>query len=136
MGVVSPYSSEKHDIGILRTDGTTKAGLMLVRDKNNVPIYAEYDDEYLPDQKTETPGYDNLPVEKELALVSNDWRAGFGLETFDSTDPTRYYSSYNADLRFRGMGFLGPKATTVTEPTVTTLTIVNADMEHNANGTT
>ncbi len=121
----------KHDLGLLKQDGTTKVGLMIVKDKNGVPLYREFDDEYLAEQRlTGVPGYGALPPEKELAIRQDDWRSGFGLEVYDADDPKRYFASYNTDLRFRGMAICGPKATAVTKPTAPAApTIANADME-------
>ena len=105
----SQFNPDKHDIGILRADGITNVGFMLVRDKNGTPVYQEFDDEYLAAQVfTGVPGYGNLPPEKELALRQDDWRSGFGLEYFDADDPKRYYESVGMDMRFRNMAILGP----------------------------
>ncbi len=121
-----PYSSERHDFGILRQDGTSKVGMMLVQ-KNGTPVWEEYDDDYLAEQKTESPGYDNLPVEKELAIIGDDWRSGFGLETYDANDSKRYFSSYNADLRFKGTAILGPVVYAATFPSIPAMTDVGLE---------
>ena len=113
------YLKDKHDVGLLRSDGSTKVGLMLATNKG-VPLYETIEDEFLAEQRTETLGYSGLPPEKEIALIGDDHRAGFGLETFDSDDPRRYFSSINMDMRFRGMGICGPKSTAVTIPAGTT----------------
>lgn len=111
-----PYQKDKHDIGLKRDDGTT-IGLMLAQDKNGVPVYQVDDDEYLARQHfTGTPGYDNLPPEKEIAIRQDDWRSGFGLEYYDSDDPKRYFSSIGMDMRYRGMAVAGPVSTAVTVP--------------------
>lgn len=128
--MVAPYIKEKFDIGVLRTDGT-KVGLMLRKDRNDVPFYQLYDDEYLSSQFfTGEPGYGNLPAEKELAIRQEDWRSGLGLEIYDGNDTKRYHKS-TMDMRFRNMGLAGWKSTTVTKPPAnpTAPTIVNADME-------
>ena len=105
----SPFNPDRHDIGILRADSITNVGFLLLRDKNNTPVYQEFDDEYLAAQMfTGVPGYSNLPPEKELAIRQDDWRSGYGLEYFDADDPKRYYESVGMDLRFRNMGILGP----------------------------
>ncbi len=116
------FIASKHHIGILRTDGSTTCGLILATDKDGVPIYQIYDDEYIPEPQGETAGYDSLPPEKEVQVEQSDWRSGFGLETYDSADPKRYQSSTNFDLRFRGMGILSQKATAATLPTLMTIT--------------
>lgn len=129
--MAAPYVFDKHDFGILRQDATTKVGLQLVQ-KNGVPQYGEYDDEFLANQFfTGVPGYANLPIEKEIVLRQDDWRAGFGLEFFDSDEPSRYRFS-SMDLRHRGMAILSNKATNsiaIPSHTDTCPTIVNADME-------
>ena len=35
--MVSPFITEKFDIGMLRADGTTKVGLMLRKGRNEIP---------------------------------------------------------------------------------------------------
>ncbi len=117
--MASPFIHERYDIGILRQDDTTKVGLMLVKDKNGNPRYQVFDDEYLASQFfTGTPGYGNLPPEKELAIRQDDWQAGFGLEVEDGSN-NRYYSSTGMDMRFKGMGIAGQTPTTITLPTRT-----------------
>lgn len=135
MGINTPYIHERHDIGILRANGTDKVGLMLAQ-KNGVPVYEEYDDEYIATQQTQTPGYENLPVEKELAMVIDDYRSGFGMEIYDTQDPKRYFASYNADLRFKGIALLSQKAIAVALPTTPDPpTMANGDMEINGSWT-
>ena len=48
--MVATYNAARHDIGILRQDGSTTAGFMLDRDKNNVPLYAYFAEKKLADQ--------------------------------------------------------------------------------------
>ncbi len=116
--MASPYIFEKHDFGVLRSDGTTKVGMMLAKNKDGTPLFQVFDDEYLASQFfTGTPGYGSLPAEKELAIRQEDWRSGFGLEIYDSNDTKRYFSSIGMDMRFRGMAIAGPTPTTVTKPT-------------------
>ena len=103
----SQYNRLKHDLGFLRQDGSTSVGLRLARDKDGKPVYRSYDDEFLAQQQTTgTPGYGNLPPEKELALVRSDWRGGFGQEYDD--DEKKYYDSVGADDRFKNRFILGP----------------------------
>lgn len=128
------YEKGKHDIGILRQDGSTKVGLMLAQDKNNVPQYFIDDDEFLASQFfTGVPGYGALPPEKEIAMRQDDWRSGFGLEVYESADPKRYFKAIKMDLRHRGMAICGPKATAVTLSVNTPPSITNADMELDSN---
>jgi len=111
------FVAAKHDLGLLRQDGSTTVGLMLARDKNGAPKWQEVIDEYLAEQQVQEPGYTGLPYEKELRLAQSDWRGGFGLEVYDSTDPTRYRTSVGFDLRHRGMGILSNTPRTATLPT-------------------
>ena len=125
------FQQDKHDIGILRQDGSTKVGFILAR-KNGTPIYEVYDDEYLARHQTTVAGYDALSPEKEFAIVRDDWRSGFGLEVYDENDPKRYFASYGMDLRFRGMALAGPKATGIAVPATAstpTYTITDASIE-------
>lgn len=132
------YDKSKHDIGVLRQDGVTKVGFMLVK-KNNQPAYGVFDDEYLAQQFfTGTPGYGSLPAEKEIAMRQDDWRSGFGLNVYDAADPKRYFSSHGMDLRFRGMAIPGPKPTAVTLPAYVSLAanFVNLGFELDSDWTT
>ncbi len=125
---MASFVRTKHDLGFLRQDGTTTVGLRIARDKNGQPIYRSYDDEYLAQQMTQgLPGYENLPPEKELALVRDDWRGGFGQEYDD--EEKRYHDSVGSDGRFKNKFILGPKVTSIAAPTIPNPTIVNADME-------
>ena len=42
--MVAPYIKNKFDLGVLRQDGSTKVGMMLRKDRNNVPSYQVFDD--------------------------------------------------------------------------------------------
>jgi hypothetical protein len=123
------YIATKNDFGILRQDGTTKVGFMLYRDeKTRVPAWSEAVDEYLAQQQTQEAGYSGLPYEKEIKLIQSDWRAGFGQEIFDPSDPTRYNYAVNMDMRHRGMAILGNGPTTATVQTA--LSWSNTDFEN------
>jgi len=130
---MSYYNRSKHDIGILKQDGTTKIGLLLQRDKNGSPIYESYDDEYVLNQQTTSAGYDALPPEKEFAIILDDWRSGFGMESYDASDPKRYYESYNMDMRFRGRVTQSYTPTAATLPTL--YSIVDGGLEAWASST-
>ena len=135
--MVSPFITEKFDIGMLRADGTTKVGLMLRKGRNEIPAWQVFDDEYLAQQFfSDDPGYGALPAEKELAIIRDDWRAGLGLEIYDATDPRRYHKS-TMDMRFRGMGIAGWKSSTVTLPTgaSSSASLANTDFELSASWT-
>ena len=123
-----------HDI-VLVDSASKKIGLMLQRDKNGKPQYFIDDDPYLPSQfLTGTPGYGNLPVEKEIAIRQDDWRHGFGREYYSSEYSKAYYSSIGADARFKGMAIAGPVATAITMPFTTGLALTNATMEEGTLG--
>ncbi len=130
--MAKPYVFDSHDIGILRQDATTKVGMMLARDKNDNPIYSSYIEEYLATQISTggEAGYGSLPSNRELPIRQDDWRAGFGLETYDSSNSHRYYSSTGMDMRFKGMGIAGPTPTVQAAPVATHVpNIINAGME-------
>jgi hypothetical protein len=114
---VPNYVNERHDIGLLRQDGTTSVGLMLVRDNTGKPLYRTYQDKYLSQQSYigET-GYGQLDPESEIRMLQSDWRAGMGKEYYDSNDPKRYYSSIGCDLR-NGQAIAGWTSTGITLPT-------------------
>ena len=129
-----PYNKDRHDIGILRQDGTTSVGFMLARQKNGVPIYSVDDDEYLAQQQTQQAGYSGLPYEKELRLGQDDWRGGFGQEIYDSNDPKKYLYSQDVDCRFSHKIIPSPADTSFTFPLLAT--IVDGGMEVWTNATT
>lgn len=123
------YIKERHNIGILRSDGTTKVGLMLV-EQNGRPLYRTSTERYLKNQYySGAPDYGALDPQSELPIIQDDWRSGFGLEVADSADPKRYYSSIGMDMRFRGMAIAGPTPTTLTKPSAGALTILQLDFE-------
>lgn len=104
------YEKEKHDIGILDPTGSGVINeFMLAQDKNGVPLYQTFDDEYI-----ESVSRGESRPEKELPpIMQDDWRSGFGLDDYDDDDPKRYYSSWGVDLRHRGMAILSPAKTEV-----------------------
>jgi len=113
---MATYTKSKYDIGLLRSDGSTKVGFMLAQ-RNGAPLYSVFDDEYLAAQFfTGVPGYGSLPAEKEIAMRQDDWRSGFGLEHYDSADPKRYYSSIGMDMRHRGMAIAGWATNSIAVP--------------------
>jgi len=123
------YVSNKHDLGIVRTD-SSKVGLILANDAKGSPLYFEDQDEYLAEQRwTGVPGYDNLPPEKELALRQDDWRSGFGQYINDAEDTKRYHSSIGMDLRHKGMAIAGPKPATVTRPGLAAPVMVDGELD-------
>jgi len=127
--MVATYNAARHDIGILRQDGSTTAGFMLDRDKNNVPRYAYFAEKKLADQFfTGLPDYGYQDPEKEVPIWQDDWRAGLGLEVQDVNDAKRYHKS-TMDMRFRNKGLAGWISTQATLPTIPTPTLVNGDME-------
>tara|TARA_Y100000310_G_scaffold144390_1_gene143652 strand:+ start:23808 stop:26102 length:2295 start_codon:yes stop_codon:yes gene_type:complete len=111
--MASSYVKEKHDIGILRSDGTTKVGLMMARDKNDIPRYSMYAKKKLTDQYfTGLPDYGYQDPEEEVPISQDDWRSGLGLEIADSDDPKRYHKS-TTDMRFKGKAISGTKSTAI-----------------------
>ena len=119
------YDSAKHDIG-LKYSGTTY-GLMLAQEeyeyngvKNTRPVYQTLIDEYIAEQQaTGQPGYEHLPVEKELSFVQSSYRSGFGQEFYDALDPERYNTSIGMDLRHKGMAILSNEETGLAVPSTT-----------------
>lgn len=119
------YTHKRHDIGLAYSG--VNYGLMLAKEsvviegeKRLVPAYYTLIDEYLAEQQTTgVPGYEHLPVEKELAMVYDDWRSGFGEDTYDSNDPKRYNASYGMDLRFKNRVILSNGATAIAVPSTT-----------------
>lgn len=130
--MANAYDASKHDIGI-KYSGTTY-GLMLAQEeyeyngvKHTRPIYQTLIDEYLAEQQaTGQPGYEHLPVEKELSFIGQSYRAGFGEEFYDPADPERYNTSIGMDLRHKDMAIMSNKATAIaTLPTTTDPTILD-----------
>ncbi len=119
------YSSTKHDLGI--DYGGTTFGLMLAQEEyeyNGVthrrPMWEEHDDEYLAQQMSMgTVGYSDLPPEREIADVHDNWQAGFGEDIFNPADPFRYLSSTGCDLRHRDRAMLSFGATGIAVPSTT-----------------
>jgi len=125
-------------LGITRQDGSTW-GLMLARDpKTNSPIYRAYDDEDLATKVySGDPSYNNLPPSKEVSMRQDSWEAGFGQEFYDPNNPKKYFSSFNCDLRFKGMAIAGPLVSSLTLPMSNiSPTFANKDMELAATGWT
>ena len=130
---MAQYVQSKHDIGILRQNGTDSAGLMLAT-KNGVPIYEIVDDEPLAEQRAQgEPGYGWFKPTHEMAVLQEDWRGGCGEYLAGSTN--RYHQSAGVDTRFKNMLIPANKPTAVTKPTHS-LTITNADFETAASGWT
>ncbi len=112
----------RYDFGFADASGNF-VGLMLTKDKNGKPNYAETNDPGLAAQYfTGQPGYANYEPEKELQIGQNDWRSGFGQEYFDKNDDKRYYYGKNIDTRERGRIKCGIDLVTATLPSVLTIT--------------
>ncbi len=127
------FNSGKHDFGV--TYSGTVYGMMLVQ-KEGVPQWAEYDDEYLATQFfTGEPSAVNLPPEREISFVRSDRRSGFGEDVYDSSDTKRYFSSIGCDLRHKGRALLSNEATAIaTLPSTSAKTISNNSFESWDNG--
>ncbi len=112
------YIKELHDVGILRSDGSTTVPLMLARDPTTrQPVYrTNYEDYFVNRAYATALDYGATDPQSELRMIYSDWRRGFGQYIFDSDDPKRYYSSIGCDLRQKGMAIAGPIATAITPP--------------------
>lgn len=127
--MASKKTTFKGDIGIKNSSGT-EVGFFLQKDKNGVPFYEELTSSAIGEQRVDgTPEYADFRAEEEIRLVSDNWSSGFGLEYEGYPTSGRYHYTTNIDARFSNEVILGSKATAVTLPTVTTLSITNADME-------
>ena len=72
--------------------------------------------------------------EEELPFFQNSWHAGFGQEYFDSA--LKYYRSIGMDLRHKGRALLGWTPGSITLPSITSVSITNADFELDSDWTT
>ncbi len=124
------YKFADHDIGITRTSGTN-VGLMLLRDRNGNPLYKEYAEPILAPQRFDgTPDISFQPPDREVPIILDDFREGFGQRIYDTAEPKRYYYTINGDARFKGEFILGPLAATVTKPsTPSDPTITDGNLE-------
>ena len=126
---MSPKSDFKHDLAIKNASGD-EVGLTLVR-SNNVPQYFESFDYAQAIQFFNTDlGYGRFNAERRLPIAQQNQQAGFGKEYADGS--SKYHTGVNIDPRFENEVRAGPLATTVTLPTVTALSITNADFELNS----
>jgi len=135
---VGKMDKARYDIGFLDASDNF-IGLVLAKDKNDVPKYREITDPTLASQFfTGSPGYANMPPEKELVISQSDWREGYGQEYYNSNEPKRYYYSKGVDARFKGMAISGPLATGISLPTgiAAEATLTNANMETITSGWT
>ena len=105
----------KYDCAILDSSGN-EVGLMLVKDKSGKPAYNEiYDDALSQQYFSEAPGYAHLKPQLEIPAIQWDMSRGFGQEYMDNEN--KYYTTTNADCRFKGMVIPGPLATAIAMPT-------------------
>lgn len=119
---------ERYDCGFKDASGNF-IGLRLERDKNGVPVYQEINDPAVANQiYSGSIGYSSLKPQYELQIGQSDWRAGFGLEHQDSSDPKRFYISQNVDTRFKDMVIGGPIIGTMNALTLTAA-IANGNLE-------
>ena len=130
MPAADTYVFDKHDIAINDPVSDKLIGMMLVQEKG-VPLYEEYEDEYLVAQYASAAAtYANVDPTKELPIVQSDFRSGMGQEVFSPSDPLRYYEAINCDLRFAGMAIPGPTATGLPAPSAPSApSITNGDFE-------
>jgi len=109
-------ANSSHDISFL-DQSDNEIGLMLATDKDGTKMYAEVDDESLAQQFfSGAPGYANLPPEKEIQIFQDNFIAGCGQEIHDTSDPKRYWKSFNMDLRDKGRAMGGPSCTAIAKP--------------------
>ena len=110
---------------------------MMLAERNGVPLWSEFDDEYLASQFfTGEAGYGSLPAEKELALRQDNWIAGMGRDIDDGTP--RYFKS-TMDLRFKNLAVASWKPTSIAVNTTGLLPynfITNPGFEVNTAGWT
>src|SRR3990167_1201339 len=113
------YVEGKHDLGLLRQDGSIKWGFYLATDpRTKQPLFRSYYDDFLSTRiYNGDPGYNQLTPEKEFSIRQDSWEAGFGQHTFSSTDPKRYSIAFGADLRFKNMAINGPQYAYLSSPT-------------------
>ena len=131
-------AGKTHDISFIAPTSEDEIGLMLLWKEDSkgnkiYPYYSEADDSTLANQYySGEPSYANLPPEREFQIAQEDWRAGMGLEIFDSADAKRYWKSINMDLRFKRQAIAAPPATSLSLPTGMSsglAAISNTDME-------
>ena len=121
------FTKNRHDFSVTDPSSGDVIGFILSR-QNGLPSWMEFDNRFLADQFfTDTPSVVNMNPEEEIPMVLSDFRAGYGQEFYEASDPKRYYFSIGADMRFKGQAILGWGSTGITIPTVPTIT--NADME-------
>lgn len=108
------FNKTKHHIGFLRADGTTKVGLMLATDENNVPIYRTIYDKFLVNQFTTSPNDGATNPEEAMHLGQDSFKAGIGSGFFLPSSPSEYFKANGMDLR-NGQGILGWGLTEIVE---------------------
>jgi len=128
------FNKNSHDIGFnLTTAGSV--GLMLAKNKNGAPLYSVDEDQFIVDQfQTASPDYGALNPQKEIALIQDSWNGGLGFEFYDKKRPAKFWQCLSMDSRKAERLTLGLAKTTITNPTL--MTITNGGMETWVNATT
>jgi len=123
------YVEGKHDLGLLRQDGSIKWGFYLATDpRTKQPLYRSYYDDFLSTRiYNGDPGYNQLTPEKEFSIRQDSWEMGFANEFYNPNTPKKYFLSSNCDLRFSGMAIAGPLPASITTPPAEV--VANANME-------
>ena len=124
------YKKADFDIGVTRTNGTS-VGLMLVRDRNNRPIYSEFSESILAPQRFDgAPDISFQPPDRDVPIILDDLRQGYGQRIYDSDLPKKYEHTINGDGRFLEGFMLGPAQGTITKPsTPSNPTITDGGLE-------
>lgn len=124
------FKANRHDFSITDPSASHKMGFVV--DRKDGFHYQELDGKALVDlYASDSPTQSNTNPEEELLLGQGpDWRAGFGKEYWNSSDPTRYFSSIGCDLRFVSGAIAGPTPQTHSFPTVSAVpTVQNGGMD-------
>ena len=125
-----PTAKATHDITITDTDSTV-VGFLCPRDKDGNIQYAEK--MYDPLNLMQVTGYADESSEDPRSRYPvgfmNTWVGGYGQEWFNSSKSSRYYESFGCDLSEEGKIKLGPDWTAVAYPTISTWTLINADLD-------
>ena len=130
------FSKSKHGLSITDPSTADVIGFCIDRVEGKLS-YAEYDGKAYVDLFSTSPTQISTNPEEELVLGQSSFRAGMGMEYFDSDHPERYFSSIGMDLRFKNMAVCGSTPNGISLPSITTCgAITNANMETEATGWT
>ena len=87
------YVEGKHDLGLLRQDGSIKWGFYLATDpRTKQPLFRSYYDDFLSTRiYNGDPGYNQLTPEKEFSIRQDSWEMGFANEFYNPNTPKKYF---------------------------------------------